>query len=93
LSQSLRYDAIVKYDTETQSAQVHEYGNHKYGSESPFISIENSSGDDDGYVISFVTDARENTSEVVILDAKNVDQELLARIQLPQRLPLGFHAC
>lgn len=54
---------------------------------------ENSKAEDDGYVISFVSDARENTSEVVILDAKNIDQEPLARVLLPQRVPLGFHAC
>lgn len=93
LSQTLRFDAIVKYDTEKQSSTVHEYGEYKYGSESPFIPRPNAKDEDDGYVISFVTDARENTSEVIIVDAKNMEQEALARIKLPQRVPLGFHAC
>ena len=72
---------------------MHEYGQHKYGSESPFIPRANAQSEDDGYVISFVTDAREGSSEVIILDAQNMDQEPVARIQLPQRVPLGFHAC
>lgn len=93
LSKTLRFDAIVKYDTEKQTSVTHEYGEHKYGSESPFIPRPNAQSEDDGYVISFVTDARENTSEVIIVDAQNMDQPPLARILLPQRVPLGFHAC
>jgi len=93
LSKTLRFDAIVKYDTEQQTAVTHEYGENKYGSESPFIPKPNATDEDDGYVISFVTDAREDTSEVIILDAKNMDKAPLARIMLPQRVPLGFHAC
>lgn len=91
LSKSLRFDAIVKYDTDSQSSKTYEYGKTKYGSESPFIPRDNAVSEDDGYVISFVTDAVDNTSEVVILDAQNMD--LLAQIKLPQRVPLGFHAC
>ncbi|MEM6321677.1 MAG: carotenoid oxygenase family protein [Bacteroidota bacterium] len=93
LSKTLRFDAIVKYNTEDGTSKTYEYGKYKYGSESPFIPKANAKSEDDGYVISFVTDARENTSEVVILDAQNIDKEPLARIILPQRVPLGFHAC
>jgi len=93
LSETLRFDGIVKYNTEDNSSQTYEYGKYKYGSESPFIPKVNAQSEDDGYVISFITDAREEKSEVIILDAKNIDQEPLARILLPQRVPLGFHAC
>jgi carotenoid cleavage dioxygenase-like enzyme len=93
LSKTLRFDGIVKYNTEKGTSVTHEYGKNKYGSESPFIPKPNAQDEDDGYVISFVTDAVENTSEVIILDAKNMEKEPLARIILPQRVPLGFHAC
>ncbi len=93
LSQTLRFDAIVKYDTKSDTSQTFEYGKNKFGSESPFIPRENAQSEDDGYVISFVTDAVEGTSEVVIVDAQHMNQEPLARIQLPQRVPLGFHGC
>ena len=92
-SKSLRFDGIIKYDTEAGTSTVHEYGEHKYGTESPFVPRMNAQSKDDGYVISFVPDAREETSEVIIVDAQNVDKEPLARIKLPQRVPLGFHAC
>ncbi|MEL6863176.1 MAG: carotenoid oxygenase family protein, partial [Bacteroidota bacterium] len=93
LSKTLRFDAIVKYDTEKQTSLTHEYGKNKYGSESPFIPRANAKEEDDGYVISFVTDAETDSSEVIILDAKNIEREPLARILLPQRVPMGFHGC
>ena len=93
LSKTLRFDGVVKYNTEDGTSVTHDYGENKYGSESPFIPRSGTKEEDDGYVISFVTDAREETSEVIILDAKNMDKEPLARIQLPQRVPLGFHGC
>ena len=93
LSHQMRFDGLVKYNTENQTEQIHWYGEGRFGSESPFIPKPNATEEDDGYVVSFVTDANSGTSEVIVLDAKNVDQEPLARIQLPQRVPLGFHAC
>lgn len=33
-----------------------------------------------------------DTSEVLIIEAKNFSLEPVARVQLPQRVPLGFHA-
>ena len=89
----MRFDGVVKYDTEKNSSKTHWYGDGKFGSESPFIPSENGTEEDDGYIISFVTDERDGTSEAIILDAKNIDKAPLARIKMPQRVPLGFHAC
>lgn len=93
ISEVFRFDAMIKYDTEKGTSQTYEYGEGVFGSESPFIPKPNAKSEDDGYVISFVTNEKEQTSEVIILDAQNIDQEPLARIILPQRVPLGFHAC
>ena len=93
LSESLRFDAIVKYNTDSGSSETYVYGKNKYGSESPFIPKANAQAEDEGYVISFVTDARNGESEVVILDAQNISKAPLARVQLPCRVPLGFHGC
>ena len=93
LSEVLRFGGIVKYDTEKQTSQTYWYGEGKFGSESPFIPKPHPKSEDDGYVISFVTDQRNDTSEVVILDAQNIAAEPLATIALPQRVPNGFHGC
>ena len=93
ISEKLRFDGLVKYDTKNQSAETHWYGEGRFGSEAPFIPKKNATAEDDGYLVSFVTDERDGKSEVIILDAKNIAGKPLARIVLPQRVPLGFHAC
>ncbi len=93
ISEVFRFDGIIKYNMDTGSHQLYNYGKGVYGSESPFIPKNNAKEEDDGYVITFTTNKKEGTSEVLILDAKNIDKGPLARILLPQRVPLGFHAC
>jgi carotenoid cleavage dioxygenase-like enzyme len=46
----------------------------------------------DGVVMSFVHDATRNASELTVLDARDIGAGPLARVPLPQRVPLGFHA-
>ena len=92
-SKIMRFDALMKYDSEKNTTQVYEYGEGKFGTEAPFIPEENAKEEDDGYVITFVTDERDQTSEAIIVDAKNVDKGPLARIKIPQQVPLGFHGC
>jgi carotenoid cleavage dioxygenase-like enzyme len=46
----------------------------------------------EGVVMSFVYDHAHDTSELVVLDARDVGAGPLARVALPQRVPYGFHA-
>ncbi|MEN9506427.1 MAG: hypothetical protein RI958_2353, partial [Actinomycetota bacterium] len=48
--------------------------------------------EDDGWLLSFVTDRTTERSELVILDARDVTAEPVARVQMAARVPLGFHA-
>jgi Retinal pigment epithelial membrane protein len=77
----------------TGSRTEHRFGPGRFGSEAPFAPREGSRGDDDdGYLVSFVTDERDGRSEVEILDASDIAAGPAARVLLPQRVPLGFHA-
>lgn len=87
------FDGIFKYDTMKGRSDVVWFGEHRYGSEAPFVPRPHAQDEDDGYLVSFVYDAREDRSEVVILDAKDFTQKPLARVLIPQRVPIGFHAC
>jgi carotenoid cleavage dioxygenase len=49
--------------------------------------------EDDGYLVSFVQDEVEGRSEVVVLDAADLAAGPVARVLLPGRVPIGFHAC
>ncbi|MBT8493312.1 MAG: carotenoid oxygenase family protein, partial [Deltaproteobacteria bacterium] len=88
---TLRFDGVRKYDTTTGQAQYLDYGDGRFGSESPFAKRDGATAEDDGYLLSFVHDERENQSELVILNAR--DLSTVARLRAPTRIPLGFHAC
>jgi carotenoid cleavage dioxygenase len=86
------FDGLVRYDNATGAKETYFYGPGVHGSEAPFAPRDGSTGEDDGYLVSFVTDEREGRSEVQILDASRICEGPVARVRLPQRVPLGFHA-
>lgn len=66
------------------------YGDHKYGGEPLFLPKHVSSKrEDDGYILAFVHDEKNWTSELQIVNAMNL--ELVATVKLPSRVPYGFH--
>jgi len=82
----------MKYDLETGDIQVHPLGEGCKGGEAIFAPRKNATSEDDGYVILFVRDDINQTSECRIIDAKNFEGEPAARVQIPHRVPFGFHA-
>ena len=91
---TLLFDGIVKYDTVTGASSRHAFGPGRWGSEAPFAPRAGAAGasEDDGYLVSFVHDSAENRSEVVVLAAADIAAGPVARVLLPQRVPIGFHA-
>ena len=49
--------------------------------------------EDDGYLLSFIQDEVNHRSELWIYDARNLPAGPCARLEIPHRVPLGFHAC
>lgn len=90
---TIRFDALVKYDVDTGRREVLELGSGRYGSEAQFAPRVGSIGEDDGYLLSFVHDLQARSSELWIIDARSLASGPIARIALPQRVPLGFHGC
>ena len=89
---TVRFDGLVKYDTDTGASSGYSFGPGRYGSESPFAPRAGATAEDDGYLLSFVHDEREQVSELVILHAQHLAGGPIARVRLPQRIPAGFHA-
>ncbi|HJK94896.1 MAG TPA: carotenoid oxygenase family protein [Polyangiaceae bacterium LLY-WYZ-15_(1-7)] len=88
----VRFDGLVKHDLRTGARRgVFAWGENRFGSEAPFAPRVGSTGDDDGYLVSFVHEEGAATSEVVVLHAETM--ELACRLAVPHRVPLGFHAC
>lgn len=85
------FDGLVRYELETGAAVEHPFADGVYGSEPVFAPREGAVDEDDGYVVTFVTDASAGRSEALVLDARNFDAPPLARVKLPTRVPAGFH--
>jgi carotenoid cleavage dioxygenase len=83
--------AFRKYDLETGASTAHELGEGRSGGEPVFVPRDGATAEDDGYLLSYVYDARENKSELVVVDARRMEGEPLARVHLPVRVPAGFH--
>ena len=82
---------IVRYDLETGAREVRDVGRGRGAGEAIFIPRSDSAAEDDGWVMAFVSDAADATTELVILDAGDISGDPVATIGLPQRVPLGFH--
>jgi carotenoid cleavage dioxygenase len=86
------FNGLVKHDLETGTAEHISFGEQRFGSEAPFIPRNNATSEDDGYIISFITDMVQNRSECVIFDAKNLSAGPVCTIILPHRICSGTHA-
>ncbi|XP_042061398.1 carotenoid 9,10(9',10')-cleavage dioxygenase-like [Salvia splendens] len=69
-------------------------GPGRFGSEAVFIPREpgTASEEDDGYLIFFVHDENTGKSAVNVIDAKTMSPDPVAVVELPRRVPYGFHA-
>jgi carotenoid cleavage dioxygenase len=90
--QTLVFDALVKYDHESCSREVYEYPKGWYGNETPFAKSTRGGAEDRGYAVTVATHAKDYTSEAWIFDAQRISKGPIARVALPARVPIGFHA-
>ena len=82
--------AILKYDRETGKRMSIEFGPGTECGEAAFVPSASPASEDDGYLMTYVHDARSDTSRFVIMDAGTMDAEPVASVDLP-RIPNGFH--
>lgn len=85
------FDGVIKYDLETGQTWRYQFGSGRYGGEVVFASNPQGEGEDDGWLMTFVYDESIDSSELVILSAQDIESEPVARLQIPQRVPYGFH--
>ncbi len=86
------FTGFVKHDLETGRSSEIDLGAHRYGSEAGFAPRIGARAEDDGYLVTFVTDLERDRSECLVIDAASFDSEPVCRIVLPQRICSGTHA-
>jgi carotenoid cleavage dioxygenase len=86
---SVSDDAIVKYDLRTGASAAHELGPDAAPGEAVFVPAADARGEDDGWLLSIVSDRAGRGSELLVLDAADLSRT--ASVRLPRRVPMGFH--
>lgn len=83
--------ALRKRDLQEGRTSIHSQGPQRHFLEPVFVPRGDDAAEDDGWIMAYVYDADRDSSDVVILDAQDFDGEALATIELPRRVPYGFH--
>jgi carotenoid cleavage dioxygenase len=91
------FSGLVRYDMRTGSQQRYAFPKGVFASESPVAprtprTAAPSEVEDDGYVVTFVSDVPNDTSECQIFDARDIARGPIARLRLPERIASGTHA-
>jgi carotenoid cleavage dioxygenase-like enzyme len=92
VDQTLLFDALMKYDVLTGTNEVHEFGPGNYGSEVVFIPRAGATTEDDGYLSMYCYNSATGRSQVWLYAAQRVSDGPICVLELPVRVPLGFHA-
>jgi len=87
------FNGFVKHDLETGESVELTLPAGVFASEAPFAPRPGARSEDDGYLVTFVTDENRGTSECLVIDAQRLADGPVCRIALPHKICSGTHAC
>ncbi len=82
---------LFKHDLDAGTRTVHDFGDGRVPGEFIFVARANGSAEDDGWLMGYVVNTNNETTDLVILDAANFAGNAQAVIHIPHRIPPGFH--
>jgi all-trans-8'-apo-beta-carotenal 15,15'-oxygenase len=82
---------ILKIDLAAESRQVWSAAPRGFVSEPVFVPRPGGLTEDDGWLLLLMYDAAHHRSDLVILDARDLNQEPVARLHLKHHIPHGLH--
>jgi carotenoid cleavage dioxygenase len=85
------FDSVLHYDLATGAKRVHTLPAGDSVGEPVFVPRSPDAEEGDGFVLVLAHRGAENRSDLLVLDAQNIDAEPLATVKLPHRVPYGFH--
>ncbi len=89
---TLAFDAVVRHDYASGREVEHRWPTGSFGGETVFCPRAGGTGaEDDGYLVTFVSDAETGASSVHVVDAAHLDAEPVCVLDVPQRVPAGYH--
>ena len=82
---------IYRHDLDTGERTAHDFGPGKVPGEFVFVPKAADAGEGEGWLMGYVIDAAAETTDLVILDATDIAKPPVASVQIPHRIPPGFH--
>ncbi len=82
---------LRKYDMTTGASRVHDFGPTRMPGECAIAPRADATDEDDAWAVAFVYDREREASDLVILDAQRFEDEPVATVRLPCRVPVGIH--
>ncbi|APY90084.1 carotenoid oxygenase family protein [Streptomyces alfalfae] len=85
------HHALVKYDRATGARRLLPFGTGQLPSEAVFVQADGATGEDEGYLLTIVSDLNADASKMLVLDASDLTVPPVATIHLPRRVPAMIH--
>jgi len=82
---------VTAWDLDAGTSATYSYGPTAAAGEAVFAADPDGTAENDGWLLNIVTDLADDTSRLVVLDARDVTAGPVAEVLLPQRVPFGFH--
>ncbi|MCA6288361.1 carotenoid oxygenase family protein [Phenylobacterium sp.] len=90
-AKSVKMNAIAHMDLKTGTRKVCTFEPGDQVSEPVFVPRSETAAEGQGWLTAVVWRAAENRSDLIILDASDVDRGPVALAKVPRRVPFGFH--
>ncbi len=85
------FNHVIHFDKLTGARTTYTPGDDYMLGEAVFAPRRGATDEADGYLIVLAFHEPSNKSELLILDAQDVDKGPVARAKVPMRIPAGFH--
>jgi carotenoid cleavage dioxygenase len=82
---------VVRYDLERGATQRYRVPEGDQNSEPVFVARPTASGEDDGWLLVCVYRKATDSSDLVILNGRDIESDPIATVRLARRIPAGFH--
>ena len=82
---------LIKQDVQQGVTKTHPFKEGDVPGEFVFVPKKLSRNEEDGWLMGYVLNTRQNTTQLVIIDATHFTDQAQAIITIPHQIPLGFH--
>lgn len=87
----VEFSKVIAYDLESKTSVEHRYGDGFACGEPVFAADPNGTAENDGWILNFVTELASERTSLVVVDARDLGGEPVAVVDIPRRVPFGFH--